>query len=208
MLNNLYLPKTNDSVIRKALKKKLLLEEHRNEPETIIVDELGLKHGTARVDLAVVNGILHGFELKSDLDNLLRLPKQMQIYNLVLDKVTLVVGKEHLHEAINIIPTWWGILIAKSTNSLGGIKFYDIRAAENNPSPDCLSIARLLWRNEALSILEKLGESSGVRSKPRKIIYERLIAVLPLKDLRTQVRKCLSTRVNWRPEMQYMQDGD
>lgn len=208
MLNNLYCLKTNDSIIRKALKIKLLKENHKNHPETIIVDELGLKHGAARVDLAVVNGMLHGYELKSDLDTLLRLPKQMQIYNLVLDKITLVVGKDHLHEAINIIPNWWGILIAKSVDSIGNIKFCEIRPPEDNPSPDITSIAKLLWRDEALNILEQLDQASGIRSKPRNVIYKRLVMVLPPKDLKARVRKCLSTRINWRPEKQYMLSDD
>ncbi|SRR6266404_507942 len=208
MLADGYCPKTNDAIIRKALKKKLLHEDHKNDPETIIVEELGLKHGDARVDLAVINGVLHGFELKSDLDTLFRLPGQMKIYNLTLDQITLVVGKDHLVEAMKIIPDWWGVLIAKSVGAAGDIRFYEIRSAENNPSLDNIAIAHLLWRDEALHILEQLGQAKGVRSKSRKVIYERLTAVLSRDELRQIVRKCLSTRINWRPEKQCMLNGD
>lgn len=198
MLNNSHYPKTNDVIIRKALIRKLLEEDHSNDPETVVVEELGLRHGTVRVDVALVNGRLHGFELKSDLDTLLRLPRQMQVYNLVLDRITLVVGKNHVHEAINIIPDWWGVLIAKSIDLAGHIKFYEIRQPEDNPSLDSRSIAKLLWRDEALDILEQLGHASGIRSKRRDVIYERLISVLSQEELKAKVRRSLSTRINWR----------
>ena len=78
----------NDPRLRRALKSKVLAR-YAKDPDTRIVDELGLRHGIARVDIAVVNGIIHGYELKSDKDNLKRLPHQIQIYGSVLDKVTL-----------------------------------------------------------------------------------------------------------------------
>nr|MBA2702680.1 sce7726 family protein [Blastocatellia bacterium] len=87
----------NDKQLRHAVKTKVL-ERYAGDPETRILDELGLRHGAARIDIAVVNGILHGFELKSDMDSLKRLPHQVQIYSSVLDKVTLVVGRRHEHD--------------------------------------------------------------------------------------------------------------
>ncbi|KKS98265.1 MAG: hypothetical protein UV73_C0003G0207 [Candidatus Gottesmanbacteria bacterium GW2011_GWA2_43_14] len=197
MLNNSYHPKTSDGIIRKALIRKLL-QEHPNEPDTIVVEELGLQHGTVRVDVALVNGRLHGFELKSDLDTLLRLPRQMQTYNMVLDQITLVVGKDHLHKAVNLIPDWWGVIIAKSIDTDGNVRFYEIREPENNPTLDSMSIVRLLWKDEALSILENLGHVSGIRYKRRDVIYEKLVSVLSQDELKAKVRKSLSTRINWR----------
>src|SRR5271157_4235418 len=161
-MNNLGFAPTNDKVIRTALKEKLW-EEHGQESQVRIIEELGITHGAARVDIAVVNGIIHGYELKSDLDTLLRLPEQMRIYNSVLDQVTLVVGKNHLHEAINTVPEWWGITIAKVIDSSGAISFCKIREAEDNPEKNSVDIASLLWREEALQILEDIDQSRGVR---------------------------------------------
>ena len=198
---------TNDRVIRTALIEELW-KTHRQEPEVRIIEELGITHGAARVDIAVVNGIIHGFELKSELDTLHRLPEQMRIYNSVLDQVTLVVGKNHLHEAINTVPEWWGITIAKAIDSSGAISFCNIRRAEENPEKNSVDIASLLWREEALHILEEIDQSRGVRSKPRKFLYERLADVLDQPTLRAKVRECLSLRTNWRFEKQCMQGGD
>jgi hypothetical protein len=198
---------TNDRVIRTALLEELW-KTHRQEPEVRIIEELGITHGAARVDIAVVNGIIHGYELKSDLDTLHRLPEQMRIYNSVLDQVTLVVGKNHLFAAINTVPEWWGITVAKVIDSSGAISFCNIRRAEENPEKNSVDIASLLWREEALHILEKINQSRGVRSKPRTFLYERLADVLDQPTLRAKVRECLSLRTNWRFEKQCMQDGD
>ena len=46
-----------------------------------------------RIDIAVVKGALHGFEIKSDFDNLKRLARQVDLYSQVLDRATLVVGE-------------------------------------------------------------------------------------------------------------------
>lgn len=197
---------TNDKVIRSALKENLE-KLYRKDRHAKVIEELGITHGAARVDIAVVNGVLHGYELKSDLDTLYRLPEQMRLYNSVFDQVTLVVGKNHLHEAIKIIPDWWGIVIAKIVDSSGVVSFCDIRESTENPDRISVEIAKLLWRVEALNILEKRGHAKGIRSKPRKEIYERLAMVLDQEDLRAEVREHLLTRVKWRSEKQYMLNG-
>src|SRR5713226_6200533 len=81
------LPAMKDSQIRDALKSDLLAR-YSQDPDTVIIDELGLRHGASRIDVVVVNGNLHGFELKSDRDTLKRLPRQTGIYNSILDFVT------------------------------------------------------------------------------------------------------------------------
>ncbi len=206
-MNNLGFAPTNDKLLRAALKEELR-DTHRQEPQARIIEELGITHGAARVDIAVVNGNIHGYELKSDLDTLHRLPEQMRIYNSVLDQVTLVVGKNHLFEAINTVPEWWGIIVAKVIDSNGAISFCSIRKADENPEKNSVDIASLLWRDEALQILEEIGHSQGMRSKPRRVLYERLAALLDQPTLRAKVRECLSLRTNWRFEKQCTPGGD
>ena len=101
-----------DRQIRAALKSELFAH-YAGDPDTIVIDELGLRHGASRIDLVVVNGSLHGFELKADRDTLKRLPNQARIYNSVLDSVTLVVGGRHAERAIQVVPDWWGITLAE-----------------------------------------------------------------------------------------------
>jgi hypothetical protein len=198
---------TSDKTIRTALRENL--QKIYEADSTIrIIEELGLAHGEARIDLAVVNGSIHGYELKSDLDTLRRLPEQVRIYNSVLDQVTLVVGKNHLFDAFNIIPEWWGVTIAKVSSSGNKISFCNIRDADENPQKNSVAIAKLLWREEALHILEEKGVAGGVRSKSRQVLYERLAEILDQNELRAIVREYLFTREGWRSNVSLVTSGD
>ena len=64
------------------------------------------------------------------------------------------------------------------------------------------SIARLLWRGEALSILEDIDEAYGFRSKPRSVIYEKLVDSLAIDDLAGRVKQILFQRYDWQAPLQ------
>lgn len=185
----------NDRELREAVKRKLLGRRLR-DPGTLVLEELGLRHGSGRIDLAVVRGTIHGFELKSDLDNLSRLPHQIQIYNSVLDKVTLVAGVRHVDEVRALVPAWWGVTLAR-VGGRGAIVFSELRRARINPLIDMLSVCKLLWRDEALEFLTELGKERGVRSKPRAFLYERLVEVTSLDEIRERVCRQMRCRQKW-----------
>lgn len=206
--NSFEVSSTNDEIIRVALKKNLQDQYVKDNHPVKIFEELGLKHGTVRVDIAVVNGVMHGYEIKSDRDTLQRLPEQMNVYNSVFDQVTIVVGKSHLYEVINIVPDWWGIIVAK-IDSGNSVFFNHIREAGNNLGQDKVSIARFLWREEALEILEERNEAHGFRSKPRAEIYEKLANILDKETLGDKVRETLLfSRLDWRPDAPLMLSDD
>ena len=196
---------TNDKIIRAALLEDLK-RLHAGDDELRIVEEFGIEHGAIRIDIAVVNGLLHGYEIKSDRDTLLRLPEQMSAYNSVFDRVTLVVGKQHLHGAIRIVPDWWGITIAK-TGGNDSIILHRIREAKDNTGQSKASLARLLWRGEALRILEEAGKADGVRSKPREAIYEKLSVMFDQQTLEEKVREILFFREDWRSDAPLVLNG-
>lgn len=183
-----------DSTIRDALKKYLLKDTKK---KNIILEELGILHGTVRIDLVVLNSNLHGYEVKSDFDNLKRLPEQVKIYNSVFDFITLVVGYKHASAAMKLIPEWWGIKIVE-LNSKNQINFITLRENKENPKPDGLSIAKLLWKDEVLSILDLVSSSKGFRSKRRNEIYAELVKRADLDLIRAKVREHFRLRKNWR----------
>jgi len=196
---------TNDLIIRSALKEDLR-KRHAQDNKLRIIEELGVNHGTARIDIAVVNGIMHGYEIKSDQDTLQRLPEQMNIFNAVFNKVTLVVGKSHLYDAINMVPDWWGIKVAKADIN-GSVIFNVIRDGEINKKQDSVFVARLLWREEALRILEEAGEATGLYSKPRNCIYEKISTVFDQETIGEKVRETIFFRPEWRPDAPLVLNG-
>lgn len=185
-----------DRDVRAALYAELQREHSTDLANTLILDELGLC-GQVRVDVAVVNGTLSGFELKSEKDSLKRLPTQVEVYSRVLDFATLVTATKHSDKAMPYLPRWWGIVEAK-VDPDGAVTLHPLRRAKPNPAIDATSLAQLLWKSEALGELESRGLDRGVRSRPRVEIWERLAERIPLDELRELVRATLRARPGWR----------
>jgi len=195
---------TNDKIIRASLRKileKELKNYRKQGHKAEIFEEFGVRHGTARIDFAIVNGVMCGYEIKSDRDTLKRLPEQVKEFSEVFDKLTLVVGKRHLHQAIYEIPDWWGIMLAKE-NAHGKIIFQTIREPRKNTMQKEISVARLLWKEEALKILENRHEADSVRYKPREFVYQQLVYVFSFKELKQHVISTLISREGWRSDQQ------
>ena len=93
-------------VIRDALRTRLL-GQYGPGSGAVMVGELGLCQGRARIDLAVVGAELHGYEIKSPADSLRRLGDQAALYGRVFDRLTLVCGRRHVVPALEMLPSWW-----------------------------------------------------------------------------------------------------
>lgn len=185
-----------DIDIRTVLKNKFL-KRYLNYPDTVIIDELGINNGSSRVDVALVNGFIHGFEIKSDSDSLARLHDQIRSFCSVLDRMTLIVGYKLAGAAIKMIPDWWGVKLAEKKQT-GEIHLSEARSPRNNPHVDKRSIVKLLWRDEALELLEEIDTSKGFKSKTRQYIYEKLAEIAELNVIRSRVRYQLKNRKDWR----------
>ncbi|CAI8758511.1 MULTISPECIES: sce7726 family protein [Pseudomonas] len=187
---------TRDRDVRAALLNKVIAE-HVSDPSTLVIEELGLEHGACRVDVTVVNGALHGYEIKSDVDTLERLPFQVEAYSRSLDKATLIVAERHLVKAEAILPAWWGIK-SVHVGPRGAVHIRTHRPVSYNPSISPYHLAHLLWRPEA----EELLISKGIPSKALRVnksgLYSLLVETTSLIELRTYVRAKLKSRTDWR----------
>lgn len=182
-----------------------LEEAHASDQDTLMLDELGILNGATRIDIAVINGQIEGFELKSERDTLERLPTQRDLYNKVFDRISLVVAENHRAAAEEIIPEWWGLAVASTSDSL--VYVTQERSPEMNPDLDAATLASLLWRDEALSVLQRYGAARGVKSKPREVLYERIAVELNLDTVRAEVRAALKVRAGWRVDRRFRQYG-
>jgi hypothetical protein len=182
-----FLPR--DAEIRAALKSWLAATAG---PDDYLMEELGLERGQARVDLAVVNGSISGYEIKSDYDSVRRLPSQARRYAKVLDQATLVASPHKLASARELVPAWWG-LIAVTAHG-GTVRFKQIRRARQNPSKDLRVIVELLWQKEALDLLEQHGLAIGIRSMSRSTAWDRIVKHLDVELVERVVRNRLKAR--------------
>lgn len=187
--------KMHDSDIRQAM--RLTLEHRKENQSALILDEFALC-GEVRVDIAVLNGHLTGYELKSASDNLKRLPKQVDYYSAILDYCNLVVAENHLQSAMEMVPDFWGVYIAKQSSN-GRTFIRKLRNPKSNKTHvDPYLLAQLLWKAEAIDILTKYGYDQGVRSKTRQFCWDKMAESFSLPHLRELVRTQLEARTNWR----------
>lgn len=185
-----------DSDVRRAAYGRLLSHAQAC-PDTLVIDELGLDHGSSRIDIAVINGHIRGLEIKAEADSLERLPRQVVAYGEVVDKASLIVASRHMDAALTIIPDWWGVIVA-DRGSRQGVRFQRIRTERTNRHVNRMVLARLLWRPEAQRILAGLGVAASDLRAPREELYKRLVAELPPRQLSLAVRTALKTRSIWR----------
>lgn len=187
--------KMRDIDVRRSLHERLVSQHSRELDSTFVVDEFGLC-GEVRVDVAVVNGYLTGFELKSESDTLMRLPKQIDIYSQVLDFSYLVVSENHFEKSLEILPEWWGYQLVGYRNK--ELVVLDEKESTMSPILDPYLMAQVLWKSEALEILDRLGRGKGMKSKNRQEIWRVLAEEMPLDDLRASIRDALKRRPGWR----------
>lgn len=196
----------NDPQIRSAFHRTFLQKEHA-ESSTLVLDELGLEHGKCRADIAVINGHLDGFEIKSDKDSLNRLVSQITVYNAVFDHASIVLTDRHLNEATRLTPEWWGmILVTEDLHS--GLNFKTIRPPRLNSTVNDYAVAQLLWREEAQEVLMNLGVRGMQLREKRSNLYYYIVEMMSSQSIRRLVREYLKKRRAWRhPEQQFLCGG-
>lgn len=189
--------KVYDKHIRKLVIKNICgRKEFLHEKSTVVVHELDVCSGIARVDIAVINGKMHGFEIKSEQDTLDRLIDQAELYNRVFDTMTLVVSEKHMEKSLECIPEWWGVYTAVKTKR--SVKLKRFRQCRKNKSVDGLSVTELLWKDELLELLKLAGITKGVKSKTRDQLRKLVINELDDQSVIRYTKDKLKSRTTWR----------
>ncbi len=180
-----------DSDIRCSLRSRMA-SAHEGDPTTVILEELGLRQGSVRVDLAVVNGSLKGYEIKSAADTLKRLPSQAAVYNEVMDEMSIVLTERDRADALDAIPSWWEVVVA--TRDGEDVVLSTVREGGVNPSVDARALAELLWHPEAMQILRAKNAARGLSRAGRASAWDRIAQVCSLDEIREAVRARLKER--------------
>ena len=172
-----------------------------SQESNVCVEELGICGGESRIDVAFLDNGIHGYEIKSEVDSLDRLPRQVAMFSRALNFATVVSGKTHLKKLFDVIPDWWGVLsVSKVSDDSSELEFLELRQSKANPSPDLFAVAQFLWRDEALEVLAECGMDKGLRSKPRISLWEQLASDYSHKSLIEVVVEKMSSREHWRIE--------
>jgi hypothetical protein len=181
-----------DPEIRSALRAQIQIV-HADDAWTCVVDELPICQQRARADVAVINGELSGFEIKSDVDRLSRLTTQVDFYGRVFDRAAVVAGPKHLRLLRQRLPTWWGLWVAEPTHRNEVILHVD-RLGETNDAPSRRSRVAMLARDEMVSILRTHGANDPVLRGRRLELETELLARLTDAQVSDAVRDALRAR--------------
>lgn len=143
----------------------------------VLIDELGFSNRTKakspdktfRADLALANGRLVGFEIKSGNDSLHRWPGQCEAYFRVFDEIWLCTHGRHLEKALPITPKEAGIIVV---DDLGGMAI--VREASAHKRLNIYDLSGLLWLDE----LKKLCSQNnlGFKSRDTKTALREIVS--------------------------------
>lgn len=207
-----------DKIIRTHLKDIYKETSHEGNPlpELRLVDELAIPKRICLADVVAIplsddaSKGLHGFEIKSEVDSLTRLESQIHYYSRVFKKCSLVVTEKHEKKALDMIPDWWGVIVALSVgfdeygDLLDEIVLLETRVAQENPTPLIpYSLTQLLWRTELVDIV-KTKELDVKKTGSKRVLRTAISKQLSIEELEATVITYLAEREEWKiPGVKY-----
>ncbi|WEL58020.1 sce7726 family protein [Pseudomonas kermanshahensis] len=176
----------------KAIKAALIdwLYSKGHVDDAVLINEMVVANWARRADLALANGRLHGFEIKSAFDSLKRLPGQIESFQKHFDKVTVVAASKFIPEILKCYPEEVGVL--EVCLRAGRVMFRQARSGRISEVRDRQIIASLITKAE----LEKLLRQEGVYFQSGTSRKELLpfVDYLPVKRLKLFALACIKQR--------------
>lgn len=185
----------SESAIR-ALVRSRLPRLMAFAPSALIVEEMEVCSGRARIDFAVIADQLIGIEIKGPRDSVARLPRQAEAYSQCFDLVVLVVHESLFGRAKALVPSWWGIVSGRQVGNRTRYRFQ--RLPEKNPRQDLEQLLALLWREELNALLEQYCGRIATPKESKKAIRMRMVAKVDADELHKATLLKLKERTEWR----------
>ena len=185
-----------------------LMNDTFNDDDMFYIEELAIPKRVCLADIVMSSkrdsSGLHGYEIKSEVDSLKRLPLQVEYYSRVFERCTLIIAETHEEKARSMIPDWWGIIVVvrdgfdnygEPTDSF---TLLDVRDACQNPLPrQKYALLQLLWRNELLELIS-FYELDIDRSLKKRGLREQIAKELSAEQLEQRVKQFLMKRESWK----------
>ena len=163
---------------------------------TLLVEEMEICAGKARIDMAIVCDRLIGIEIKGPKDDLYRLPGQVDQYSKCFDIVVLVVHEKLAADALDLIPSWWGVVTG---SELSGSYTYTLkRRPTRNKHAELDALLALLWKDEIGCLWTTLLDGVPPPRASKKELRSQLLSRAPARRLKTAGIDLLRSRRNWR----------
>lgn len=158
----------------------------------VVINEMVVANWSRRADIAVANGRLYGFEIKSHFDTLKRLPGQVESFQAHFDKVVVVAASKFIKTLERDYPSEIGILEVYEVS--GRAKLRQVRAGRISEVKDIFKLTSLITKSE----LERFVRQKGIAIRFGMSRSELVSAcgVVSIKLLRAYVLDCIKQRYN------------
>ncbi|HBO1307400.1 sce7726 family protein [Pseudomonas aeruginosa] len=151
--------------------------------DAVIINEMVVANWSRRADIAVANGKLYAYEIKSSADTLKRLPGQVDLFSSHFDKVTVVAAAKFIPKILESYPSHIGVL--EVTDEGGAAKIKQIRAGRLNETRNTAILADFLTKTDIHSLLKSEGIS--VPSTAARSTLVQQISSLPSRSVKKYV---------------------
>ncbi len=173
-----------------------IIEEHGLK-DTLTINEL--KVGISKADLVLLNGSIRIYEIKTELDGLSKLSKQLNDYQKFANKVYIVTDEKYAKKLmLEYCDTNIGIIVFNDKNKLETIK----DSCDNSSLFEFDTIFKILRKQEYLDlVVDNFGLIPPVsNTKIFKTCYE-MLSTIDIIDFQNQVLNKLKSRKLAEPEL-------
>lgn len=174
--------------------KYYLARERIPQRNAITAFEIGVLN--SRVDLGTINDRSYAYEIKTALDSLAKLPRQLADYSTVFEFVTVVAHERHCPHILSSIPEHCGIRSYHHTAD--GIRFSLVRKATRSPLLHAMSQIRCLTSQELRGLLRETGVKPIGNTRQQRL--DTVLAHVPDRRINALFKQTLKRRYDkpWR----------
>lgn len=160
-------------VYKNTIARKILVGRHRLADSTMATE---LRCDSSKADFVILNGTSTVYEIKTELDNLDRLPSQLRAYRKMFDRVFVVAHNDLAEELVGALESDVGILSMTSKGALRQMR----ASASHSGTVDPGCIFDSLRKSEYIPIVERhFGPLPSIPNTKHYSYCRELFAALP-----------------------------
>jgi hypothetical protein len=166
------------------------IKNYLNRYDEITTFELNV--GSSRLDIGRINGKSIAYEIKTELDTLDKLEKQLNDYSKVFEYIYVITHPCHYKKTLTIIPDHCGIITYNLHKN--NCKFSFKKKAEKNNQIQPKDQLAILSKKELNWILKQLGET--IIPTERSAKEELILGKYSSRKINTLFKRALKKRYN------------
>ncbi|RXG93019.1 sce7726 family protein [Bradyrhizobium zhanjiangense] len=163
-----------------------LLDGRYVDANSVLISEMTVANWTRRADIVLANGKLWGFEIKSEVDRLSRLPGQLATFATHFEKLVVVVAARFEEQAKKLIPDGVGLWVEEEPGQLKERIRPKVMPLKTDPA------LSLMTATDLRSFLACNGVKQ-IKDAPRAAL-ENIARGFPVADLANAARDAVKRR--------------